>query len=64
MSARYRIPLIDAMLSGSWGRGFKLPSFFALASPVVGNPALVAETSHGWDLGFERGFWTAGSTVA
>jgi outer membrane cobalamin receptor len=57
VSARYLVPRIDVTLSGSWGRGFKLPSFFALAHPVVGNPALVAEESHGWDVGIERSFW-------
>lgn len=29
----------------SWGEGFKLPSFFALGSPLVGNPDLVPEES-------------------
>ena len=38
---------------GSWGEGFKLPSFFALASPLVGNPGLVPEKSNGWDVGLE-----------
>ncbi|MEM9743715.1 MAG: TonB-dependent receptor [Pseudomonadota bacterium] len=33
------------------GTGFKLPSFFALASPLVGNPALEAETVRNWEVG-------------
>ena len=42
-------------LRASAGRAFKLPSFFALASPraIGGNPDLDAETSVGADLGFE-----------
>ncbi len=42
-------------LRASAGRAFKLPSFFALASPraIGGNPELDAETSVGADFGFE-----------
>ncbi len=38
-------------VSANWGEAFKLPSFFALGSPLVGNPDLAPETSHGGDLG-------------
>lgn len=41
---------------GSVGRAFKLPSFFALATPVVGNPALVPEIVLGADIGVEHRF--------
>ena len=43
------------LLRASAGRAFKLPSFFALASPraIGGNPDLDAETSVGADFGFE-----------
>jgi outer membrane cobalamin receptor len=42
-------------LRASAGRAFKLPSFFALASPPAlgGNPDLVPETMTGGDLGVE-----------
>lgn len=42
-------------LRASAGRSFKLPSFFALASPAAlgGNPDLRAETMEGFDLGLE-----------
>jgi outer membrane cobalamin receptor len=33
------------------GEGFSLPGFFALASPLVGNPGLRPETSESYDLG-------------
>jgi vitamin B12 transporter len=36
-------------LSANWGEGFKLPSFFALGHPLVGNPDLRPETSTSWD---------------
>lgn len=38
-------------LRANWGEGFSLPGFFALASPLVGNPALRPETSESYDLG-------------
>ncbi|HEY2736881.1 MAG TPA: TonB-dependent receptor, partial [Thermoanaerobaculia bacterium] len=42
-------------LHASAGRAFKLPSFFALASPPAlgGNPALKPEISYGGDLGID-----------
>ena len=53
---------------GAWrwrvsvGRAFKLPSFFALASPraLGGNPDLVPEASFSWDAGVERSWDSAG----
>ena len=35
---------------GSYSEGFKLPSFYALSDPLIGNSSLVPETSQGWDL--------------
>lgn len=35
----------------NWGSGFKLPSFFALGSPLVGEPALQPERSDSVELG-------------
>lgn len=37
----------------NWGQGYKLPSFFALGNPLVGNPALQPERANSWDLGVE-----------
>lgn len=37
----------------NWGEGFKLPSFFALGHPLVGNPNLRPETVKTRDTGFE-----------
>lgn len=41
-------------LKTSWGDGFKLPSFYALGEPNIGNPELAPEKSRGFDLGFEH----------
>lgn len=43
-------------LRGSWASGFQLPSMFALGDPTIGNPALKAETSQGFDMGIEQKF--------
>ena len=43
-------------LRGSYGSGFDAPSFLDLygqSAFFVGNPALQAERSHGWDAGFD-----------
>ncbi len=57
VSAEYLVPVIGLAVKGSWGEGFKLPAFFSLANPLVGNPDLVAERSKGWDLALSRSFW-------
>ncbi len=41
---------------GSYGTGFRGPSFDELFFPFLGNTALKPETSRGWDLGVERRF--------
>jgi outer membrane cobalamin receptor len=50
----------------SLGRAFKLPSFFALASPPAlgGNPALAPETAVGADAGVEHAFAGRGPSLA
>jgi outer membrane cobalamin receptor len=40
-------------LKTSFGEGFKLPSFFSLAEPNVGNPDLRPEKSRGFEVGLE-----------
>jgi outer membrane cobalamin receptor len=52
-------------IRASLGRAFKLPSFFALASPPAlgGNPDLLPETSLGGDLGVEHVFRDADATL-
>lgn len=43
-------------LRANWGEGFKLPSFFALGSPLVGNPDLRSEKSESADIGLTQRF--------
>ncbi|HXV36727.1 MAG TPA: TonB-dependent receptor [Myxococcota bacterium] len=57
-SAEYAIPRTGVTVKGSWGEGFKLPAFYSLANPVVGNPNLVAERSESWDIELRRSFWS------
>lgn len=38
-------------LYGNWGKGFKLPSFYALGNPIVGSSNLRKERSRGWEIG-------------
>ncbi len=47
----YTLPSNRTTLRASWGEGFKLPSFFALGNPIVGNRALLPEVSHSRELG-------------
>jgi outer membrane cobalamin receptor len=41
-------------LRSTWGKGFKLPSFYALGNPSVGNPSLRPERATSFDAGFEQ----------
>lgn len=41
-------------LQANWGKGFKLPSFFALGSSLVGNPNLLPEESESIDIGVRQ----------
>ncbi len=47
----------------SYGQGFKLPSFYSLGNPLVGNPHLLPETGRTYDAGFSHTF-SAGQTLA
>ncbi len=38
----------------SWGKGFKLPSFYSLGNPSVGNPLLRPERANSFDAGLEQ----------
>ena len=52
----YRIEKTRTRLIANWGEGFKLPSFFALGNPIVGNPGLNAETSSSYEVKVEQEF--------
>jgi vitamin B12 transporter len=50
-----RLPVArDTVLRANAGTGFKLPSFYAVSNPLVGNPALRPEKARTVDLGIER----------
>jgi iron complex outermembrane receptor protein/vitamin B12 transporter len=57
VGASYTIAAIGTTLRASWGEGFKLPSFFALGHPIVGDPTLPPETSQSFDVGFTQVLW-------
>jgi len=41
-------------LKGSYGQAFSLPSFYAYADPLIGNPNLRPEHLKAWDIGIEQ----------
>lgn len=53
----YTIAATNTTLRVNWGEGFKLPSFFALSRPDVGNPELKPETSQSIDAGITQVLW-------
>lgn len=44
----------DSIVTVGYGQGYKLPSFYALGNPLVGNPALRPERSRSLDAAFTR----------
>ena len=57
LGAAYRIEETGTVLRVSWSEGFKLPSFFALGHPLVGNPELAPETSESIEIGVRQPLW-------
>lgn len=54
VGANYLFEGSKTRIRSTWGEGFKLPSFFALGEPNVGNPNLKPETSRGFDMGVDQ----------
>lgn len=52
-AAAYFVPGLETKLKATYGTGFKAPSLYQIYSPY-GNTGLLAETSEGWDAGFEQ----------
>ncbi|MCF6148881.1 MAG: TonB-dependent receptor [Candidatus Kuenenia sp.] len=50
----YYIEEIGTRFHGSWGTGFKAPSFNELFYPNYGNHDIEEEESEGWDFGVEK----------
>ena len=57
LGATVQVPRTPVTLYGSWGEGFKLPSFFALGNGLAGNPRLAPERSRGWEVGARGSFF-------
>ncbi len=64
LGVNWRVNESGLRLKASWAKGFKLPSFYALADPNVGNPALRPETNRSFDTGFEQFFGHTGLSVS
>src|SRR5262249_46661960 len=66
----YLIKEADSRLKGSWGQGFRAPTFnelFFPASPpcpAFGNPSLKPEESTSWDGGVEQHLWERRARLA
>ncbi|HSG05175.1 MAG TPA: TonB-dependent receptor, partial [Nitrospiria bacterium] len=50
----FLIPASGTHLIADWGKGFKLPAFFSLSHPIVGNPDLGPEKSLSWEWGISQ----------
>jgi len=53
----YTMAATNTTLRANWGEGFKVPSFYSLSDPIVGNPDLQPETSHSIDAGVTQALW-------
>jgi vitamin B12 transporter len=52
----YRFTDRGPRVKANWGRGFKTPSFYAVADKIIGNPLLRPEFSRSFDVGIENDF--------
>ncbi len=70
--ASYTFDTTGTTLRATWGEGFKLPSFFALAHPFVGEPErrrrglpdLKPESSESFDVGVTQVLWEKQLTIS
>jgi len=51
LTIKVPVQVVDLSLYGHYGEGFKLPSFYALGNPLVGDATLRTERSRGWEAG-------------
>ena len=58
--ADYTLPDWGTHLQLSWGKAFKLPSFYALGNPIVGDPTLKPEEAETMEAGFTQSLWDFG----
>ncbi|HSS13925.1 MAG TPA: TonB-dependent receptor, partial [Rhizomicrobium sp.] len=58
--ADYALPDWGTHLQLSWGKAFKLPSFYSLGNPIVGDPTLKPEEAENVEAGFTQSLWDIG----
>ena len=63
VGALYKLTDQRTEIRANWGQGFKAPSFFALAHPLVGNPALTSERATSIDFNLTRRFGDSGGKM-
>jgi outer membrane cobalamin receptor len=54
--ASYDFTNTGTRLNVSWGRAYRLPSFYALGNPIVGDPTLKPESASNWAAGISQAF--------
>lgn len=59
----YTIAATGTTLRANWGEGFKVPSFYSLSDPVVGNADLVPEISKSVEVGLTQRLWSERITL-
>lgn len=64
VGATYEVSKRGPRLRASWAEGFKLPSFYALGNPLVGNRALQPEYSRAFDFGVQQPILGAPVSIA
>jgi vitamin B12 transporter len=63
VAVSYLVKETDSRLKGSWGQGFRAPTFNELffpafaPCPAFGNPDLKPEETNSWDAGVEQHLW-------
>lgn len=59
--ADYALPDWGTRFQLLWGKAYKLPSFYALGNPIVGDPNLKSEEAENFEGGFTQQLWNLGS---
>ncbi|HEU4548220.1 MAG TPA: TonB-dependent receptor, partial [Rhizomicrobium sp.] len=60
LRADYALPDTGTHFQISWGKAYKLPSFYALGNPIVGDPTLRPEDAETVEGGVTQDLWTFG----
>jgi vitamin B12 transporter len=59
--AEYALPDWGTHVQLLWGKAYKLPSFYALGNPIVGDPNLKPEEAENFEGGITQQLWDLGS---